>query len=101
MKHYLSIIIAALLLLSTIGVASAENPFTAPPTDPDVDGLYEDVNGNGVMDYNDIVSLFEAQDYLFYEVPAMIPYFDFNGNGGIDFNDLIVLFGEIGAMPPA
>ncbi|MFC6940519.1 hypothetical protein ACFQE8_11185 [Salinirubellus sp. GCM10025818] len=29
-----------------------------PPTDPDGDGLYEDVNGNGRVDYDDVVELY-------------------------------------------
>jgi len=29
------------------------------PTDPDGDGLYEDLNGNGRIDFNDIVTQFE------------------------------------------
>lgn len=29
------------------------------PTDPDNDGLYEDINGNGRKDFNDIIMLFQ------------------------------------------
>ncbi|RLJ00995.1 MAG: hypothetical protein DRP08_06080 [Candidatus Aenigmatarchaeota archaeon] len=31
---------------------------TNPPTDPDDDGLYEDINGNGRKDFNDVVKFF-------------------------------------------
>ncbi|RXK47986.1 hypothetical protein EAF64_15245 [Halorientalis pallida] len=32
----------------------------ATPTDPDGDGLYEDLNGNGTVDYDDVVGLYDA-----------------------------------------
>jgi PKD repeat protein len=31
----------------------------SPPTDPDGDGVFEDVNGNGQLDFDDIVELFQ------------------------------------------
>lgn len=90
-------LIAVVLLAVTLVAVTSANPFTVPPTDPDNDGLYEDVNGNGVGDYADIILLFESQDFLYYEFPTMIPYFDFNGNGFTDFADIIALYLEIGA----
>ena len=60
-----------------------------PPTDPDNDGVFEDVNGNGRVDFNDVVVLFE-------NLPdAEVPFQDVNGNGRIDFDDIVELFQEI------
>jgi PKD repeat protein len=62
----------------------------APPTDLDGDGLYEDINGNGRLDYDDIVQLFESIGRN--AVGANAELYDFNGNGRIDFNDIVALF---------
>jgi len=60
------------------------------PKDLDNDGLYEDVNGNGRLDFNDVVVLFKNMDWVIengYE-----KCFDFNKNGRLDFKDIVVLF---------
>ncbi|WP_226012616.1 family 43 glycosylhydrolase [Halomicrobium salinisoli] len=65
----------------------------AAPTDPDGDGLYEDLNGNGEVDYSDVVSYFETMDD-----PAMtdnVAAYDYNGNGEVDFADLVDLFEQV------
>lgn len=66
---------------------------TNPPTDPDHDGLYEDLNGNGRLDFNDLSVFFDQMDWIEENEP--VAAFDFNGNGRIDFNDLTVLFEEV------
>ncbi len=58
----------------------------ADAQDLDDDGVYEDVNGNGEVDYDDVVELFNNMDE--FEQPAM---FDFNGNGEIDYADVVEL----------
>ncbi|WP_226023133.1 hypothetical protein [Halomicrobium salinisoli] len=65
----------------------------ARPTDPDGDGLYEDLNGNGETDYSDVVRYFDNMDD-----PAMTDHvdaYDYNGNGEVDFADLVDLFGQV------
>ena len=64
-----------------------------PPTDPDGDGLYEDINGNGRKDFNDVVVLFNYLEWAADSLP--ISSFDFNGNSMIDFNDIIKLYQEL------
>jgi PKD repeat protein len=66
---------------------------TNPPTDPDSDGLYEDLNGNGIKDMNDVVLIFNNLIWLRDNEP--VACFDFNGNGSIDMNDVILLFKEM------
>jgi len=63
------------------------------PTDPDGDGLYEDLNGNSRKDFNDVVLYFQYMEWI--EANEPIPCFDFNGNGRIDFNDIVKLFEEV------
>jgi PKD repeat protein len=63
-----------------------------PPTDPDNDGLYEDLNGNGQVDFDDIVTLFESAGDP--AVQDNSDRYDFNGNGRFDFDDIVTLFEE-------
>ena len=63
------------------------------PTDPDDDKLFEDLNGNGRRDFNDVVTFFNQMDYISNTEPILL--FDFNTNGRIDFNDVVILFSEI------
>lgn len=60
------------------------------PTDPDHDGLYEDVNGNGRADFADVVLLFNELDW--WAVHEPIAAFDFNANSRADFADVVRLF---------
>jgi PKD repeat protein len=76
----------------TSGVLSLPT-FINPPTDPDRDGLYEDLNGNARKDFNDVVLMFNQMQWIAANEP--VSAFDFNGNGRIDFNDIVKLFGEI------
>ena len=65
----------------------------SPPTDPNGDGLYEDVNGDGEVNYADVVDLFENFDSA--AVQNNPEAFDFNGNGRLDFDDIITLFSSL------
>lgn len=64
-----------------------------PPTDPDGDGLAEDVNGNGGTDFDDVVTLFENMEGDAVQGNAEV--FDFNGNDQLDFQDIVELFEEL------
>ncbi|HIH93146.1 TPA: PKD domain-containing protein [Methanosarcina acetivorans] len=64
--------------------------YTNPPTDPDKDGLYEDINGNGRLGFNDLVAYFANLDWIEENVP--LEFFDYNKNGLIDFDDVVTLF---------
>jgi hypothetical protein len=66
---------------------------TAVPTDPDHDGIYQDLNGNGRADFADITLFFEQMDWVAAHEP--VAAFDPNGNGRIDFADIAALFQEI------
>ncbi|ELY70985.1 hypothetical protein C489_01466 [Natrinema versiforme JCM 10478] len=63
------------------------------PTDPDGDGMYEDVNGNGRLDYDDVVLLFDSIEDD--SVTLSADYYDFNDNGRIDYDDITELYDEI------
>ena len=66
---------------------------TNPPTDPDDDGLYEDINGNGRKDYDDLVKFFNYLEWVKKNEP--VECFDFNGNGRIDYDDIVELFEDM------
>jgi len=63
------------------------------PTDPDGDGFYEDLNGNGRLDYEDIEVLFNNFDAD--SVTMNKSAYDFNENGRLDFDDIVDLYGEV------
>ncbi|WP_121742057.1 alkaline phosphatase PhoX [Natronorubrum halophilum] len=63
------------------------------PTDPDGDGRFEDVNGNGRLDYDDVVVLFEHIEAD--SVQLNDKAFDFNENGRIDYDDAVALYDEL------
>ena len=66
---------------------------TKLPTDPNHDGRYEDVNGNGRMDFNDVVVFYGNMNWIKENVPVAL--FDYNNNGRIDFNDVVKLYAKI------
>jgi hypothetical protein len=61
-----------------------------PPTDPDDDGLCEDINGNGRCDFDDVVKYYRNMGWIESNEPLKM--FDFNDNGRIDFNDVVLLY---------
>ena len=63
------------------------------PTDPDGDGRYEDLNGNGRLDYEDIEILFNNFDAD--SVTMNESAYDFNENGQLDFDDIVDLYEEV------
>ncbi|KUG10023.1 hypothetical protein ASZ90_016567 [hydrocarbon metagenome] len=69
--------------------------YTNRPTDPDGDGLYEDINGNGVLDFDDVVAFYQNMAWVEGNAFVGIEPYDFNGNGRIDYDDIVVLYYEI------
>jgi hypothetical protein len=67
--------------------------FENAPTDPDEDGLYEDINGDGTFDIVDVQALFaNLNDDAIQNNPDA---FDFNGDGQVDVVDVQRLFNEL------
>jgi hypothetical protein len=63
------------------------------PTDPDGDGRFEDVSGDGRAGFEDVVALFRA-----FDDPGVVTQadaYDFNGNDRLDFTDLTELFASL------
>ena len=63
------------------------------PTDPDDDGRYEDLNGNGRLDYDDVALLFENMESDAVKMNEAA--YDFNENGKLDFDDVVSLYEEV------
>jgi len=83
-------------LASVMMTVSPPQPFPgylSIPTDPDFDGKFEDVNGNGRKDFDDVVVYYKKMIWISGNEP--ISLFDFNGNGRIDFDDVVRLYKEI------
>lgn len=60
------------------------------PTDPDDDGLYEDVNGDGDVSVTEVQALFANQDDPY--IKDHPEQFDFNGDGEFSILDIQALF---------
>lgn len=58
--------------------------------DLDGDKLAEDLNGNGRLDFADVIALFEHLDSA--EIQDNSARFDFDGNGNVDMGDTLALF---------
>ena len=66
----------------------------AAPTDPDGDGLYEDVDGNGDVTFFDVLTLY---DYFQNADSPTVEPFDFEDDGQLTFFDVLELFDEFRA----
>lgn len=67
---------------------------TNPPTDPDHDGLFEDMNGGGSIGFADVVLFFNNVEWIKANEP--VSAFDFSGNGAIGFGDVVLFFNQVG-----
>lgn len=67
--------------------------FQEPPTDPDGDGLYEDINGDGESDIVDVQALFTNLDDE--TIRSNPDAFDFNGDSSVNVVDVQKLFSEM------
>ena len=65
-----------------------------PPTDPDSDGLYEDMNGGGTIGFADVVIFFNNVEWIKANEP--VSAFDFSWNGAIGFQDVVIFFNSVG-----
>lgn len=79
-------------ILNVIGLQPLPG-FENPPTDPDNDGLFEDLNGNGLIDFDDVVEYFKHFEWI--ENNYAVNFIDFNLNSRIDFDDVVELFKEV------
>lgn len=79
MKKILTLL-AMFLLIAPVSAG------TFNPVDLDGDGLYEDLNGNGFLDFDDIVLLYDNLETVDQKK------YDFNGNGIVDFDDVTTLY---------
>jgi PKD repeat protein len=68
-------------------------PGKSIPLDPDGDQLYWDVNGNGYIDFNDVITYFQNMQWI--RDNQFVPFFDYNKNTFIDFNDVVRLFQKV------
>lgn len=67
--------------------------FRQPPTDPDGDNLYEDINGDGEANIVDVQALFgNLDDDTIQNNPEA---FDYNSDGQVDVVDVQRLFNEL------
>ncbi|ELZ65080.1 peptidase, m36 (fungalysin) family protein [Haloferax prahovense DSM 18310] len=63
------------------------------PTDPDDDGVYEDVNGDGEFNVIDVSALFDNRNDAAVQEHGR--FFDFNGDGAFNVIDVSALFDQL------
>ena len=63
---------------------------TNSPKDLDHDGLYEDVNGDGMLNFDDVVAYYDNIEVV--KENALIAFFDFNNDSLIDVYDIVKLY---------
>ncbi|WP_241768328.1 ZmpA/ZmpB/ZmpC family metallo-endopeptidase-related protein [Haloferax sp. ATB1] len=76
----------------TVSLAALDpvGDFESPPTDPDGDGVYEDVNGDGTVTVSDVQAIFTHRDSEV--VTEQRERFDVTGNGVFNIVDVQRLF---------
>jgi len=65
-----------------------------PATDPDTDGVYEDINGDGNADLRDLQPFFNLVRPS-ASAPSNPSFFDVNGDGKADLRDLQPFFNKV------
>ena len=90
--------------ISAVRIESLDDPADGPeaigdfenaPTDPDGDGVYEDVNGDGSVNANDAQALFANLDDPAVQAESNTGFFDVNGDGSVNVNDAQALFNDL------
>ena len=79
--------------LSVVELQQVDPAFDGVPTDPDADGLYEDVNGDGELTVNDIQALWAHRDAD--TVTDFGEFYDFNNDGEFNVVDVQALWNEL------
>jgi len=79
----------------TVGRPDSPVPLVgnSPPTDPDGDGLYEDLDGDGEVTLND-VQVF-SQNLHSNAIQEFPEFYDFTGDGEVTIGDVHTLFEQI------
>jgi len=65
--------------------------YSVLPNDLNGDYVYEDINHNGRVDYDDVVAFFNAIDWVKNNDRVDIENYDFSGNGAIGYQDIVAL----------
>ncbi|WP_298667788.1 fasciclin domain-containing protein [uncultured Methanofollis sp.] len=85
--------VAASINVTPVAPPPAFPGYETPPTDPNNDGKYEDINGNGEIEYDDVIALNTNMQWI--EENNLVSLFDYNNNGKIDYDDVVMLFDMI------
>ncbi|MGC1272241.1 MAG: aspartyl protease family protein [Planctomycetaceae bacterium] len=80
---------------ANVGVNSGGNYLAGGDVTSTLDVLFGDVDGNGLLDFNDLYASFVGI------VSAYDPWKDVNGDGQVDFNDFYAVYSAIGRRLPA
>ena len=62
------------------------------PTDKNGDWIMEDINGNGDLDYDDVVVYYNSMQWIRDQWDVGVEPYDYNNNGRIDYDDVVLLY---------
>jgi len=82
-------------ILSVIATHPFPNPsggFFSQPRDLNGNGLYEDLDGNGWIGFNDVVIYYNNLEAIDREDHGPVSFFDYDLNGWAGFNDIVLLY---------
>jgi len=82
-------------ILSVIATHPFPNPsggFFPQPRDLNGNGLYEDLDGNGWIGFNDVVIYYNNLEAIDREDHGPVSFFDYDRNGWAGFNDIVLLY---------
>lgn len=78
--------------LNVTRIGQLRDAYSGPPTDPDGDGVFEDLNGDGEVNIVDVQALYTVRDDE--TVKQNVAIFDVNGDGDVDIADVQALYAD-------
>ncbi|TAJ44612.1 PKD domain-containing protein [Methanofollis fontis] len=89
-RYEVTVTDATLTVQNILPFPNPAGGYFPPPTDPDGDGLYEDLDGNGFIGFNDVVIYYQNMNFIESKQP--LAAFDYDGSGFVGFNDVVILY---------
>lgn len=85
-----ALVYATLTVQATMPFPNPAGGNFPPPNDLDGDGLFEDLDGNGYLRFNDVVIYYNSMSYI--EAHQPLAAFDYDQSGFVGFRDVILLY---------
>lgn len=84
---YANGLVASTMLIPMPGISTY-------PRDVDDDMRFEDINGNQILDFNDVILYYQNMNFIDTRESKLL--FDYTADGVSDYDDVVALFYEVG-----